>query len=379
METVIDGHSITVQTMFLDDYDTPLIPATGYPQVAFLDTDKSVLFSASVNPGASPGQWEATIALPELGVTKATEYTVRWRLRAVDGERHTNKQPITVVPKADHRDTDVVVMTGETMGDVVLPLEYQAAYNGSFQIYAQNKPQYTNAVAMSDPGVTLDIGKDRTFMEFTLPTTLQPTLTASLLTVKMRVSSRPKMFNYNVYLITPQIALAATAIENFLNKSKVENVIPELEYTYSDLVHYLERGLYLFNMTGSITSFNGLNMQGVLYDAWVICACYWALGAQLLAEGSLSFDFSGQGVSLNVDRTPQLDSALGRIEARIQDTVLPLKKHLASQGILGGDGSQGATALRNSYSLAHLGLTNTMTTRISGISGYYGNSSFRRG
>ena len=377
METVIDGHSVTVQTTFLDDDDTPLIPATGYPQVAFLDTDKTVLFTASANPGTSPGSWESAIALPELGVNKATEYRIRWRLKTVSGDKHVNNQPLTVVPKADHRDTDVVVLAGEVNGELVLPLEYRTSYNGSLQVYTANKAQYATALDLS--GLALDVGKDRTFMEFPLPAQLQPALTASLIAVKMRVSSRPKVFNYNLYLITPQIALAATAVENFLNKSKVENTIPELEYTYADLVHYLERGLYLFNMTGSVTSFNGLNMQGVLYDAWLICACYWALGAQLLAEGSLAFDFSGQGVSLNVDRTPQLDSALGRIEARIQDTVLPLKKHLASQGILGGDGSQGATSLRNSYSLAHLGLTNTFTTRISGISGYYGNSSFRRG
>jgi hypothetical protein len=113
-------------------------------------------------------------------------------------------------------------------------------------------------------------------------------------------------------------------------------------------------------------------MQGPILDCWIICASYWALGAQLMAEGSLAFDFGGQGITLNVDRTPQLEAALGRIEARIQDTVVPFKKALAAQGVMSGDGSQGSGSMRNPYNLGTLSLINAATTRVSGWTNFIG-------
>ena len=112
-------------------------------------------------------------------------------------------------------------------------------------------------------------------------------------------------------------------------------------------------------------------MQGVLFDAWVTCSTYYALGAQLMAEGSLAFDFSGQGVSLNVDRTPQLDSALGRIEGLFDSRIIPMKKSMWKQGVVGGDGSQGRGLMHNSSNIGTLGLTNAATTRVRGLTNQF--------
>jgi hypothetical protein len=120
----------------------------------------------------------------------------------------------------------------------------------------------------------------------------------------------------------------------------------------------------LFNTVAQPAYFNGLNMQGILFDAWVNCSCYYALGAQIMAEGSLAFDFSGQGISLNVDRTPQLESALGRIESYISDRVVPLKKQLFKSGVNSGDGSQGRTGLNNPSNVGVLNMINAPTTRL---------------
>jgi hypothetical protein len=127
----------------------------------------------------------------------------------------------------------------------------------------------------------------------------------------------------------------------------------------------------MFNTVGVTTSFDGTNMQGALLDAHVTCSCFYALSSQLIAEGSLSFDFSGQ-ISLNVDRTPQLDSAIGRIESKIQDVIIPMKKQITQQGFFGGDGSVGNTAMRNPYSQGILSLINAPTTRINGFTNYIG-------
>ncbi len=367
----MDGSALTVDLDILDDNDSPVVPRPGFPKVTLLDQDKSVIAQYNAVPTATPGQWESAIVLPELGVTQTTEYRLRWRCLSSDGEKYQFFDNLLVDPKADRRDSEIVLLTGDTIAEFSVPLSYTPAMNGTYQIYSGNNEQLLSPKSLADADVTVNAGFDRTAI--LIPAIdIPPSLKPNLLMLRATVRGRPKSYSFKYWNITPQIALAMTLVEDFLNKSRIENIIPELEYTSGDLVGYLERGLYMFNMTGMPTGFTGTNMQGMLLDAWIICTTYWALGAQLMAEGSLAFDFSGQGVSLNVDRTPQLDSALGRIEARIQDTVVPLKKQITAQGFFSGDGSIGATQMRNPYATGVLSVINAPTTRVNGFNNFIG-------
>jgi hypothetical protein len=370
----IDGTTLTVTMDILDDQDSPVLPKPGYPKVVLLDQDRSVIAQFSANPGSTVGKWESVVQLPLIGVTRPTEYKVRWRCWGQDGEKYQLSDTLTIDPKADRRDSEVVVFETDSIADFVMPLAVDPAMGASYQIYHHNQPMFDAWVPFSDPSIEVDAGLDRSVIRIPTVDTgiLPPALFANLLSVRATVQGRPRSWQYKYWCITPQIALQMSMIEDFLNKSRIENVIPELEYSSGDLVGYLERGLNMFNSIHTITAFDGTNMQGPLFDSHLICSMYWALGAQLMAEGSLAFDFSGQGISLNVDRTPQLDAALGRIEARIQDTVVPLKKMLASQGILAGNGAAGAGTLRNPYNAGTLSLINAATTRVNGFSNYIG-------
>lgn len=371
MYRFIDGSVGTVSTEFFDDNDVPLIPAPGYPRVQLLDTDKSVLAEFIGSPAAEPGNWEASISIPLLGVEKTNEYRIKWRFKDQAGNRYKAYDNVLIDPKVEHRESEIVMLESDDSADLYLPFRYidDANTPTKISIFAQN-----NDTLGGDRNIEswpIEASLEATRVE--LPNfRLAPSLVANILFVRAKIRGRRQTFSYRYWVITPQIALAATQLEAFLNKSRIENIIPELEWTTGDLLGYLERGLYLFNMTGMSTGFNGLNMQGPILDSWIICSAYWAISSQLLAEGSLAFDFSGQGISLNVDRTPQLDSALGRIEARIQDTVVPLKKQLATQGLIRGDGSVGATSMRNPFSAGTLGLTNSPTTRVNGFSNFLG-------
>lgn len=365
-----DGSTVTVFTDILDEYDNPVLAKPGYPKVALLDSDRSVVAEFSAQPSTSIGLWESNIALPLLGVERPTDYKIRWRCIGQDGEKYQLYDTITVDPKSERRDSEIVVMESDTIAEFTLPFRYDPSVLAEYTIY-QNNTVAQATTALNSAPVVIDAGIDRTLVQ--VPTApLIPALSSNLLTVRTTIRNRPKTYQYKYWCITPQIAISMTHVEDFLNKSRIENVIPELAYTDGDLIGYLERGLNMFNSLAVTTSFTGTNMQGPLMDNWLICATYWALSAQLLAEGSLAFDFSGQAISLNVDRTPQLEAALGRIEARIQDTVVPFKKLLGQQGILGGDGSAGKGSLRNPSNMGTLSLINAPTTRVNGWSNFIG-------
>lgn len=371
MLRAVDGSVITATTLFLDEDDNTILPAPGYPKVALLDKDKTVIAQYVATPTTNPGEWEAAISLPNIGLERSEEFRLRWRMRSSTDEKYQNFDTVLIDPKVDRRDSEIVVLQDDEEVEFSIPFPYANTTNAKFQVYTGNNEALSGSISLADPSVTTTVGAEKSLVSFPA-LLLQPSLKANLLVLKARLNGRPRTYSYRYWCITPQIALASSMLEDFLNKSRIQNVIPELEYTAGDILGYLERGLYLFNMTGMPTTFNGTNMQGMLLDGWLTCSSYYALATQLIAEGSLAFDFSGQGISLNVDRTPQLDSALGRIESRIQDTIIPLKKQITQQGHFGGDGSAGATAMRNPYATGILSLTNSPTTRVNGFTNFIG-------
>ena len=372
MKTVAEGSTFTETAQFLEkETGQPLMPRAGYPKVVLLDPDEDVVYSTTGSPDPqTPGQWIATLTVPVLKLEQKTKFDVRWRFRSQGGERLTERSSVIIAPNAEKRETDIVMMNDDATFDFALPVSFDPniGHTGIVRIYKDND-RFLPDLALEDAAAaSLEIGVDRTACYINLPQDgFPPTLSSYMVRVVVRMGGRPVTYTYKLWSLTPQMLKAMTALEDFVNKARVENIIPQLEYTAGDLVGYLERGLYIFNRLVSITAFTGINMQGTLFDAWLVCAEYYAISAQLIAEGQLQFDFSGQGVSLNVDRTPQLEAALGRIEADMDNRIIPFKKELVKQGNTGGDGSNGDTNMRNPRAFAKLALTNMPTTRLNGL------------
>ena len=368
---VLEGASFTALIEMRDDSELPVIPAPGYPKAVLLDDEKNVIGTYSSHPGADEAMWEASISVPLFGLRKVTKYRIKWKCKASNGDKYVFNDYVFIAPKIEERFSEIVILPEEQSFSFVLPFVYKPEYAGTVSLYRDNQALLL-ALSLNDPLVDMDFSVETSEVSLAVPPEVSPSLQSSLLTVKAKYEGRTRTYSYRLWDVTPQVLIASQMLESFLNKARIENVIPELRYNEGDLLSYLERGLYFFNYTGYPTGFNGMNMQGAILDAWLICSTYWAISSQLIAEGSLSFDFSGQGISLNVDRTPQLDSALGRIESRIQDTVIPLKKQLSRQGLIDGDGSVGSTAMRNPNSTGNLKLSNSPVTRINGFSPYLG-------
>lgn len=359
----VDGTVLAVKQAFVDEEDQPLYPASGYPKVRLYDKAGEMLLAVTAVASSEPGQWTANLPVPRMDLEQRTEFVVKWRFKDDGGTLHRSSEVALIEPSTDRRESDIVMKHGAASSSISLPVSFQVDWTGEWQVYYRNAPCIAVPPKLQD--LPKNIGIDKSV--FTLPLAEIPyaSLEAYLLSVEVTPPfAKTRTYNYKIYAITPQIMLAMSHLEDFLNKSRVEQIIPELRYCDGDLMVYLERGLYMFNRVGYPTGFNGTNMQGSLFDAWLICAQYWALSAQLLAEGSLAFDFSGQGVSLNVDRTPQIEGALGRMESLIESQVVPLKKLLNAQGITQGDGSVGSTSLNNPSSVGRMQVVNAQTTRL---------------
>lgn len=370
MKRVVEGESIKFTHEFVDEMGDPYIPAEGQsgPTVELVDTtDGYELVSRQT---ATPdidisGQWEVDLGVPLLHLEDTKVFTVNWSMYDDEGSHHTVKDYLTVEPIDQNRVTDLVVLVKNlTRISFHLPFPYDAdKHDIKINLYRGNDA-YIDAMSIEDSSVDVHVSNEMTtvrcpavFKELNLmPHTLA-------VEVEYKGTLKEDLLSYNVWFVTPQVLTAAGMVESFINRAKLDNVIPELEYTQQDLVSYLHRGLNLLNqMAPRITAWTGMDMRGVLLNMWVTCATYYALAAQLQAEGALAFDFGGQTTNFNVDRSPSIEAALGRVEQEL-DRVKESKALLARAGYVSGDGSRADTYMSGAQNFGVLGITQSPTTR----------------
>jgi len=366
----VEGTILSVEETFLDEFGEPLFPRVDEmgPIVRMIDPqDKSIVAEIVATVGEIPGQWVADFGIPEMGLDDDREFLITW---TYDSEKGTerSRQSLTVTPTLDVRaSNNIITLVGEAETfDVNLPFNYDIQRDTvSFQISINNRV-FVDGITAEENGVRL-MSNRRDSCTFRLPLWVASTRLEPLALVVRHDDKRRKaqrFYSFSIWPVTPQMTIAIGMVEGYINKAQMQNVIPQLEYTQSDIVTYLYRGLALFNQIGSrVTGFTGTNMQGTILNGWVVCACYYALAAQLQAEGALAFDFTGQVVNLNMDRTPAIEAALGRIETEIQGPVTNLKNKLSKAGINSGDGSAGGKAIDGARAMGRLGVINAPTTK----------------
>lgn len=376
MISVVEGTVLALYEQFIDEFDDPLLLSNQLqgPTVQLLDLDKSVITEVLAVPDLSkdPGTWTTNLPVPKLDLVTSQEHIVVWIFIDSEGQKHRARSVILIEPEVDKRRQDILVLESDLRFEFSLPIRYVSTSDTlTFELFRNNLPVYTQPLNVTSPSVTVKPGPTTT--GFVLPASgiapakLEPMLFLAKYT---KPGAEPRNFSLKLWCITPQILVAASMVEDHINKARLENIIPELEYTQSDLIGYLQRGLSMFNgLPSHLSSFTGTNMQGPILDSWLVCSCYYALAAQLQAEGAMAFDFSGQTTSLNIDRTPSIEAALGRIENLIENQVKPFKKLLAKSGVLTGTGAEGGQYMSTARSFGTLQIANAPTSRLGAFTG----------
>lgn len=379
MNSIVEDSSINLKQTFVDEYDDPLLPSesTSGPTVTIFDRNgEDVIMRAIAAPTTNPGEWEISASVPYMDLVDEIDLKVVWLLFDEELNSHRVEEKLTVIPQNQNRISDIVVLKrpNDTKISFVLPITLRTGnpdYDDDtliLDIALNNVTVVEGLDLINDPSVTLK--KTKTQVSVSIPATFD-TNTMRLEPISLIVTHTdgrraiPKLLTHNLWVITPQVAIATDMVSQFIDKAKLENVIPALEYTTGDIVHYLYRGLQTFNsFPPHVSSFTGMNMQGVLLDCWVICSCKAALSSQLLAEGAHAFDFAGQTVNLNVDRTASIEAAIGRLDSEIENQVKPYKKLLAKAGVNGGDGSVGSKAPTVGLNFGAVGIINSPTSKL---------------
>lgn len=341
---IVEGNPVTTTEQFFDENGSPLEPLSGYPIAAIYDGTDLVVQSIAYYKSQSPnGDWYADFTIPEGFDFNGSEkvLTLVWLCKTPDSIYKTSLL-ITVIPREsldDLEETEIITLAPATELKAIVPyiVNLKAGDSANFTIYDGNTSLLSSIATVSTMQgngsvLTLPINGNN------LPARLQP----YNLVISLNISSANRQVFTSVRLINPSLLSAMQSLEMAINKANQVETINGLRFKESDLLEGLARGLDYFNtIMPNLTSFTGTNMKGVIREGWLVCSAIRVLRAQLQAEGWFNFDFSGQNVSLNVDRTAVVESACSYYEGLIDTMVRPLKTLLGKKGVISGDGGIG--------------------------------------
>ena len=359
---IVAGTPVTTSEEFLGDFGLPVIPVAGYPKVSVYDGLELVTQGMAYAKTPNSGLWFCDLTIPpdfDFENNQEKVLLVQWECKDSEGSKTKNSLHISVIPQsAVTEDSTLDILQLAPINGVTIKVPYIVTQTdqASISVYSEN----TLLNVFQKLGA--QIQGSSTVLNFPVNMTdarLQP---YNLIT-DMTVNGAKRQVFSQMYLINPSMLSAMQSLDLAINKANQLEAIPGLRFREIDLMQGLIRGLDHFNSIGpSLSSFNGVNMQGPIREAWLICTSIRVLRAQLQAEGWFNFDFSGQNVSLNVDRSQALSDALSFYEGQVETTIKPLKMLMAKKGVIQGDGSQGAV-LASMSQMGHTTLSNNSITR----------------
>lgn len=144
-----------------------------------------------------------------------------------------------------------------------------------------------------------------------------------------------------LFVVNASILRATKSIEAMVSKAKTTLMGFQDElFTTSVILVMLSRGRDSFNgASGMLTSFDMTNADSYIREYWLKYSEVALLEAQYLLEGEKAYNFTGQAISLDVDRTGYYQSLAQEIKTAIDTDIKVVKQNLIKKGLTGGDGS----------------------------------------
>ena len=344
-EPVVAGNSATTVAQFTLPVGTDassgtityeLLDAVGQVYASGGSTGYS--FANTVN-GVS-AQATVIVAVPSNIPTNiiGESYQVRFTLTTADTtfQAYSNivVQPLGLTYQGAE---DVIELSGNTVQmNLVLPAIFS---NVTADFYFQNTKINPLPPTISGPTATAD------GYLYTLQLTLDPTIVPATLapyhllwSYNNGPGTSTGVENAAVYCVTPSMMQAMKDLLAEINKAR-SSLGDRPTFSVLDAFTHLRLGGDLWNAFAQPTTFTFTNATGGVRAYWLGWSKVSALRSQYLFEGESAFDFGGQAISLNIDRTQYYEGMASALESSLNDPGRQFKGLLAKRGNTGGDGN----------------------------------------
>lgn len=124
-----------------------------------------------------------------------------------------------------------------------------------------------------------------------------------------------------VYVQTPVVVTRMNSVKRLLDKARLNEIDPTLQWFDEELIHALMEGLHYVNAFGEPTYWRLSQMPMQMYGPLTTAACWQALRARFLAEGLNAFDMQGATVQLTYNRREVIQTLADEMKAELDATL----------------------------------------------------------
>jgi len=324
--TVYLGEEVAALASFFKNGQViEVIDSSIYPFYTVRDTEQKFV-TGGVGTLGVDNLYHATFTIPSDAAisTPEAKYVIEWEMLSITGETYILSEYFDVI----HADYNEIIQKEQqnislsfTPLKLVLPVPSEVA-EVTFVVYDElSNIVYTGTVVEASKYSNLFI------YETTIPA---DTLTSGKIysgVWTFRVQEEISVYLRKITVCDLYSLNKVSDIRMYLDKVG-KSIDLYTGYRDSDLIFHLNQAVSLLNLISPITEWRLLDFTTTLKAAEYVliqAACYSALKSQYLAEGDNAFDFSGQPVTLTVDRTQYIESELSRIQEYLEN-VFPLWK-----------------------------------------------------
>lgn len=328
-QKAVRGTTVVFEQLFLEEDDSPIVPldTVAYPAVSIVSSLEEVVQSG-VATSMGSGRWRFTWFVPadiELSGPD-NPWRIDWTIVTAGGRQIDRQSNFIVIDNIeaspDERAYTNLTYLGNTERAVVRfkneQVEVSATLIDQGGVPTDLTPginviqsdglytYYADTPVMNTPGSFLVVWTSR-------QTVISP---ATTIVQQIRV---PEMI---FWWTQPSLRMLI---------DKVQKKIGHVQsYSDSDMYEYLQRGQDFVNAVNPITgwSLNSWPSSFGMTNFLLMAAAWWGLNAQFIAEGELKFSFSGQTVSLDVDRTSTYEAAMGRLKDYLDNQLQQTKRNM---------------------------------------------------
>jgi hypothetical protein len=291
-------------------------------------------------------------------------YQVRWTLTSLDGSFPDQYQfenisviGLTTTPEGPQ---DTVELSGDPAHvSVVLREPYT---NVTYEVFSGNTRVTTSPVVVNlrnrvSTGWYYEAQIDTS--DATIYTPGLDPFTVSWRYFNMATPWQINRSTSRMFVVTPSVMTAIEDVKSMVSRAQTTLFqFPDMFFSPEVILSHMRTGRDDFNAAaGVLTNFTMTFATGAIRSFWLAYTYVSILRSQYIAEGEKAFNFTGDAISLEVDRTQYYQGLANEILQQVQNDVKPFKTNLIKKGISGGDGDMNKVPAAGS--VAALGVSMT--------------------
>ena len=349
---VVPNSVVAASAVILVPSTSTLVGATSTYQI--IDNNGVIWVNGSVGgmSASSAGTFTAVNLTTSLNIpstippSTTVSYNLIWTLTLTSGTVYTAQEIFNVLPLTAtlYGPTSTIELLNTTANATLNLLTQTNPTNLSVTVNQGNTQRWASTGTIT-PVQTYNGYLSTVTVPLSTPNLIASLAQLSVVWTYTDPFAGPVIESGSLYLVTPSMLTMISDIRSAINKARLEFNDDQLPYNPIDLMAYARQGGDFFNGFGQSTNFDFTYATGPVRYFWGLCSSYYALRAQALSEGVRAFQYSGQAIQLEVNRSQYYTDMANSFREDLEQHLTPFKILLSKRGQISGPGNIDPTSL----------------------------------